>query len=97
MSRHVIDLGDKCPFEKQEKKEVNYHTMYRNVSAKKTIRTVNVKGESTAKGGKCTTEKIRPRPHTITIAVYESDGVSRLETLESDGGGLPLGVLGNAC
>ena len=31
------------------------------------IRTVNVKGESIVKGGKCTTEKIRPRPCTITI------------------------------
>ena len=28
---------------------------------------VKVKGESTVKGSKCTTEKIRPRPHTITI------------------------------
>ena len=31
------------------------------------IRTVNVKGESTVKGGKCTTERKRPRPRTVTI------------------------------
>ena len=49
------------------KRKVDYHTMYRNVSAKKTIRTVNVKGESIVKGDKCTTEKIRPRPRTVTI------------------------------
>ena len=30
------------------------------------MRTVNVKGESVVKGGKCTTEKISPRPHTVT-------------------------------
>ena len=28
---------------------------------------VNVKGEPVDKGGKCTTERKRPRPHTITI------------------------------
>ena len=37
------------------------------MSVKKIMRTVNVKGESIVKGGKCTTEKIRPRPHTVTI------------------------------
>ena len=31
------------------------------------MRTVNVKGESVVKGGKCTTEKMSPRPHTITF------------------------------
>ena len=31
------------------------------------IRTVNVKGESKVKGGKCTTERKRPRPCTVTI------------------------------
>ena len=31
------------------------------------IRTVNVKGESKVKGGKCTTERKRPRPRTVTI------------------------------
>ena len=31
------------------------------------MRIVNVKGESVVKGGKCTTEKIRPRPRTVTI------------------------------
>ena len=31
------------------------------------IRTVNVKGESIVKGGKCTTERKRPRPRTVTI------------------------------
>ena len=45
----------------------NYHTTYRKVSAKKTMRTVNVKGESEVNGGKCTTEKISPRPRTVTI------------------------------
>ena len=31
------------------------------------MRTVNVKGESVVKGGKCTTEKMSPRPRTVTI------------------------------
>ena len=31
------------------------------------IRTVNVKGESSVKGGKCTTEKMSPQPRTVTI------------------------------
>ena len=30
------------------------------------MRTVNVKGESVVKGGKCTTEKMSPRPRTVT-------------------------------
>ena len=51
---------------KWEKGRMNYHTTYRKVSAKKMIRMVNVKGESTVKGGKCTTEKMSPRPRTIT-------------------------------
>ena len=51
----------------KRKREVNYHMMYQNVSAKKMIRMVNVKGESIVKGGKCMTEKISPRPRTITI------------------------------
>ena len=37
------------------------------VSAKKMIRTVNVKGESIVKGGKCTMERMSPRPRTVTI------------------------------
>ena len=37
------------------------------MSAKKTMRTVNVKGEPIVNGGKCTTEKISPRPRTVTI------------------------------
>ena len=37
------------------------------MSAKKITRTVKVKGESIVKGGKCTTEKMRPRPCTVTI------------------------------
>ena len=41
--------------------------MYRKVSAKKMIRTVNVKGESIVKGGKCTMERISPQPCTVTI------------------------------
>ena len=45
---------------------MNYHTTYRKVSAKKIIRTVNVKGESIVKGGKCTMEKMRPQPRTVT-------------------------------
>ena len=45
---------------------MNYHMMYRKVSSKKKIRMVNVKGESIVKGGKCTTEKMSPRPRTIT-------------------------------
>ena len=32
---------------------------------------VNVKGESIVKGGKCTTEKLRPRPHTVTQSTEE--------------------------
>ena len=31
------------------------------------MRMVNVKGESVVKGGKCTTEKMSPRPHTVTV------------------------------
>ena len=34
---------------------------------KKITRTVNVKGEPVDKGGKCTTERKRPRPRTVTI------------------------------
>ena len=45
---------------KWEKERMDYHTTYRKVSAKKMIRTVNVKGESSVKGGKCTTEKMSP-------------------------------------
>ena len=37
---------------------------------KKITRTVNVKGELIVKGGKCTTEKIRPRPRTVTGLGY---------------------------
>ena len=48
---------------------MDYHTTYRKVSAKKMIRTVNVKGESTVKGGKCTTEKTSLRPRTVTQEV----------------------------
>ena len=48
--------------------------MYRKVSAKKTIRTVNVKGESIVKGGKCTTEKMSLRPHTVTAKLFFSHG-----------------------
>ena len=59
MSQRVIDLGDKRPLVKNEKRgEVNYHTMYRKVSARKMMRTVKVNGESTVKGGKCTMEKM---------------------------------------
>ena len=46
---------------------MDYHTTYRKVSVKKMMRTVNVKGESIVKGGKCTTEKMSPRPRTVTI------------------------------
>ena len=52
---------------RSKKKEMNYHTTYWKVSAKKMIRTVNVKGESIVKGGKCTTEKMSPQPCTVTI------------------------------
>ena len=47
--------------------EVNNHTMYRNVSAKKMRRMVNVKGESSVNSGKCTMERISPWPRTVTI------------------------------
>ena len=57
------------------KRKVNYHKMYQNVSAKKTIRTVNVKGESIVKGDKCTMEKIRPQPHTVTTPTMEYLGM----------------------
>ena len=33
------------------------------------MRTVNMKGESVVKGGKCTTEKMSPRPRTVTAIV----------------------------
>ena len=52
---------------KCEKGKMDYHTTYRNVSAKNRTRTVNVKGESIVKGGKCITEKMSPRPRTVTI------------------------------
>ena len=45
---------------------MDYHTTYRKVSAKKMTRTVNVKGESTVKGSKCTTEKTSLQPRTVT-------------------------------
>ena len=50
-----------------KKRKMNYHTMYRKVSAKKITRTVNVKGELIVKGGKCTTEKMSLQPRTVTI------------------------------
>ena len=46
---------------------MGYHTTYRKMSARKMIRTVNVKGDSTVKGGKCTMEKMSPRPRTVTV------------------------------
>ena len=52
---------------RKEKREINYHTTYWKVSAKKIIRTVSMKGESIVKGGKCTTEKMSPRPRSVTI------------------------------
>ena len=54
---------------REKERESNYHTIYRKVSAKKMIRTVNVKGESVVKGGKCIMEKMSPRPHTVTGSV----------------------------
>ena len=62
---------------------MNYHTMYRKVSAKKIIRTVNVKGESIVKGGKCTMEKMRPRPRTITIPPSKTCGIENNESIQS--------------
>ena len=53
---------------REKEKKVNYHTTYWKVSAKKTMRMVNVKGESVVKGGKCTTEKMSLQPHTITTS-----------------------------
>ena len=50
----------------RKKGKGNYHTTYRKVSAKKMMRTVNVKGESVVNSGKCITEKMSLRPHTIT-------------------------------
>ena len=41
------------------------------------IRTVNVKGESIVKGGKCTTERKRPRPHTVTL--HDASTLGKLE------------------
>ena len=68
---------------KWEKERMDYHTTYRKVSAKKMIRTVNVKGELTVKGGKCTTEKMSPRPRTVT-------GDGEVEEVDGDfvGGGV---------
>ena len=61
-------MGDKHPFvNNKKKKEINYHTTYWNMLAKKIMRTVNVKGEPTVNGGKCTMERTSPRPLTITI------------------------------
>ena len=61
---------------KWKKERMDYHTTYRKVSAKKMIRTVNVKGESIVKGGKCTTEKMSPRPCTITTTCEHCLAVS---------------------
>ena len=52
----------------EKERKVNYHTTYRKVSAKKTMRMVNMKGESVVKGGKCTTEKMSPQPRTVTTS-----------------------------
>ena len=56
---------------RSKKRGMNYHMTYRKVSAKKTMRTVNVKGESIVTGGKCTTEKISLRPRTVTVVSLE--------------------------
>ena len=56
---------------KNRKRKMNYHMMYRNVSVRKIIRTVNVKGESIVKGGKCIMEKMSPRPRTVTFTITE--------------------------
>ena len=37
---------------------------------------VNVKGESTVNGGKCTTERTSPRPRTITLVVQVFEGAN---------------------
>ena len=39
------------------------------------MRMVNVKGESAVNGGKCTTEKISPRPRTVTLSRQEDHAV----------------------
>ena len=59
----------------RKKGKGNYHTTYWKVSAKKTMRMVNVKGESVANGGKCTTEKISPRPRTVTPSPHGYDSL----------------------
>ena len=44
------------------------------------MRMVNVKGESAVNGGKCTTEKMSPRPRTVTL----QDWVKQLTTLNEE-------------
>ena len=56
----TCDLGDKHPLGEIRKGEINYHTTYRKVLVKKIRRMVNVKGESTVNGGKCTMERTSP-------------------------------------
>ena len=55
---------------RNKKREINYQTMYRKVSVRKIMRTVNVKGESTVNSGKCTMERTSPWPCTVTTDVY---------------------------
>ena len=66
---------------RKKKGEGNYHTTYWKASAKKIMRTVNVKGESEVNGGKCTTEKMSPRPRTVTLREYKV-GTSGLYSTE---------------
>ena len=57
---------------RNKKREINYQTTYRKVSVRKIMRTVNIKGESTVNGGKCTMERISPWPHTVTDVLIQS-------------------------
>ena len=46
------------------------------------IRTVNVKGESMVKGGKCTMEKMSPRPRTVTANFMKLHNISTGHAIE---------------
>ena len=65
---------------RNKKREINYQTMYQKVSVRKIMRTVNVKGESTVNGSKCTMERTSPWPCTITnpICIFNVDGSCNL-------------------
>ena len=56
------------------KGKINYQTTYRKVLVRKIMRTVNIKGESTVNGSRCTMERTSPWPRTVTINKNTTSG-----------------------